>query len=219
MHPLTHLGYICLSVTAGVTLFVLLAKALSALVPPARGYRPHDDVPEPPAPPAGPASSSSPEPVLPLKGMHLDPRQVPVDLKEPAMDAGQPPEPGYAAEVVDAWQASDLRKAQRHGDLEGKRQLARHIAELAERKERVNSLIAVRCPVCQSPEGVTCNPSLPEGMETLYLADYVFTHGLRVIKAVSTGKADRDAVLAQLADDDLGDEIRAGLPEPASDAA
>jgi hypothetical protein len=28
------------------------------------------------------------------RGMHVDPRQVPADLKEPAMDAGQPAEPG-----------------------------------------------------------------------------------------------------------------------------
>jgi len=30
-------------------------------------------------------------PPLPAGGMYLDPRQVPTDLKRPAMDAGQPP--------------------------------------------------------------------------------------------------------------------------------
>jgi hypothetical protein len=33
------------------------------------------------------------------RGMNLDPRQVPINLMQPAMDAGQPAEPSTAAQT------------------------------------------------------------------------------------------------------------------------
>jgi hypothetical protein len=50
--------------------------------------------------------------------MHVDPAQVPTDLKEPAMDAGHPPEPGCPEDVTTpgwpdrywAWTIQEMRR-------------------------------------------------------------------------------------------------------------
>ena len=40
---------------------------------------------------AGPTASSPADMGVPLRGMHVNPAQIPATLKEPSMEAGQPP--------------------------------------------------------------------------------------------------------------------------------
>lgn len=81
-------------------------------------------------------------------------------------------------------------------------------------QELSESLLSVRCPICRSPEGVTCNPELPEDMPTYQVDDLIFVHGLRIVKAVGVGTASKEDVLAALPEAELlADQLRKGLGE------
>lgn len=72
-------------------------------------------------------------------------------------------------------------------------------------------VFSVRCPICRSPEGVTCNPELAPDMAYIWLGFEQLTHALRIVKAVNLEAADRNDVLTLLPHDEVGDQLREQL--------
>lgn len=135
--------------------------------------------------------------------------------------AARPPDEGYpqVGKAPDGSPMEDAPSGVLAPDPEKERRLAQYMAKLSEHRELAEGVLAVRCPVCRSPEAVTCNPEMPEGMAVVHLDRYKFAHGLRIVKAAGQGKAPAKLVLENLPDDDLGQLIREGLAEGPSDSA
>lgn len=128
----------------------------------------------------------------------------PVTPEEP-----EPEEPEYLAPSGEPMEDAPVDVVVRSEVAQ--REMAAFMARLAERKEVTDAVKSVRCPVCRSPEGVTCNPEIPADMPVIHVDDNVFAHGLRVLKAVSEAPELRESVIRRLPDDDLGDELRRAL--------
>ena len=105
-------------------------------------------------------------------------------------------------QAVDGWNAAKPDIEDRYAGQHAKVPPVITVAE---------EIFSVRCPICRSPEGITCNPELAPDMAWIWLGYEQLTHALRIVKAVNLNAADRNDVLTLLPHDEVGDQLREQL--------